>query len=148
MLGSMAALGAAKMGAILWETTFPNWALLHVLVLPFLGGGLLLGIGLGHDHVVSDRVGRRVWPVGLLILSAAIGWGTQGGDLSNAWVYLLPVATVLIGIRLGQYTLPAMLGTTDSPPRSSASDPASSPSSLRAPSPSDAPGRPAETSSS
>ena len=149
MLGSMAAIGSVKMGAILWETTFPDWALLHVLVLPFLGGGLLLGIGIGHDGVVSDRAGRRLWPIGFLLLSAALGWGTQGGDLSDAWVFLLPVATLFIGIRMGQYTIPALLDTSSS--AADESDPPSAPSrspSVSAPAHSDSQGRPADASAS
>ncbi|MFB6098301.1 MAG: hypothetical protein ABEK84_04165 [Salinibacter sp.] len=107
-LGTMAAVGGVKVGAILWETTFSAWPLLHVLILPLLGGGLALGIGLGHDHLSSPRGVRRLGATGLLVLFAAAGWALVGSPLPlAAWAPLLFPGAVLTGIPIG-YAPPSM----------------------------------------
>ncbi|MFB6272172.1 MAG: hypothetical protein ABEL51_04670 [Salinibacter sp.] len=101
-LGVMAVAGAVKVGAILWETTFSAWPLLQVLILPALGGGLALGIGMGHDHLLSASGARRLGATGLLVLSAAAGWGLVGPPLPlAAWPTLLLTGAVLVGLPIG-----------------------------------------------
>jgi len=98
----MAAVGAVKVGAILWETTFTAWSLLHVLILPLIGGGLLLGIGAGHDGLVSRTGAQRLAVAGLLILSVTAGWASFGPPPPpTAWVVALPLGAALIGVFVG-----------------------------------------------
>jgi hypothetical protein len=109
-LGSMAAVGAVKIGAILWETTFSAWPLLHVLMLPLIGGGLALGVGIGHDRFVSAPAARRLGIAGLVVGTVVAGWPFVGPALpAMAWMGLVPIGPALIGISLGQGPLRALV---------------------------------------
>jgi hypothetical protein len=109
-LGSMAAVGAAKVGAILWETTFSTWPLLHVLLLPLMGGAFAFGVGAGHDRLPSAHLGRRLGATGLLVLAGAGGWSLLGPPTPiSAWAVVLPLATALVGIHVGRNAFPSAL---------------------------------------
>lgn len=115
-LGSMAAVGAVKVGGILWQTTLSAWPLLHVLMLPLIGGGLALGVGIGHDHLVSAPTARRLGIAGLVVGSTVAGWPLVGPALpALAWMGLVPVGPVLLGIALGRGPLSAVVSKVPSP---------------------------------
>ena len=109
-LGVMGAIGAVKIGAILWETTFTTWPLLHVLLLPLMGGGLVFGIGVGHDRLVSVPTARRLGIAGLLVSLIVAGESLFGSGLAaSVWMALVPLGPALIGIALGRSPLLASL---------------------------------------
>ncbi len=99
----MAAAGMIKVGALLWQEKLSAWPLLHVLVVPLALTGLVLGIGAGHDRLVSLSVARRLAPVGgLLLLTVPLAGavlGLETGMLVAATVG--PIGTALVGPRLG-----------------------------------------------
>jgi hypothetical protein len=115
MLGAMAAIGAVKVGGILWETTLSAWPLLHVLVPPLIGGGLALGVGIGHDRLVSAPAARRLGVAGLVVSCTVAGWSLVGPALpALAWMGLVPVGPVLLGIALGRGPLSAIVSNVPS----------------------------------
>ncbi|PSQ79544.1 MAG: hypothetical protein BRD41_07065 [Bacteroidetes bacterium QS_1_63_11] len=109
-LGTMAAVGAVKVGGILWQTTLSAWPLLHVLMLPLIGGGLALGVGLGYDHLVAAPTARRLGIAGLVVSVAVAGWPFVGPvPPTIAWMGLVPVGPALLGIALGRRLLPTIV---------------------------------------
>jgi hypothetical protein len=102
LLGFMAAAGLIKVGALLWQEKFSAWPLLSVLVVPLALAGLALGLGVGHDRLVSSSVARRLAPVGGLLLlavpPAAVVLGGDGGLFVAATAG--PVGLGLLGPRL------------------------------------------------
>jgi hypothetical protein len=99
----MAATGLIKVGALFWQEKFSAWPLLSVLAAPLALAGLAVGIGIGHDRLVSRAKARRLASVGgLLLLSVPLAPLVLGGNAG-----LLVAATVgptglaLVGLRLG-----------------------------------------------
>jgi hypothetical protein len=99
----MTAAGVIKVGALLWQEKFSAWPLLTVLVAPLALAGLAVGIGIGHDRLVSRATARGLAPVGGLLLLAvplaALVLGGKGGLLVAATGG--PIGFALVGPRLG-----------------------------------------------
>jgi len=102
LLGLMAAAGAVKGGAILWQTTFDGWPLLHVLALPVGVAGLAIGLGAGHSRVVSARIARRLPLPGGLFLILPLAAGTHVGLTTGVqvWTVLAPVGFAFLALPL------------------------------------------------
>lgn len=103
LLGLMAAAGAVKGGAILWQTTFDGWPLLHVLAIPVGVAGLAVGFGAGHSRVVSARTARRLPLLGGLFLILPLAAGTHVGLSTGIqlWTVLAPLGFAFLALPLG-----------------------------------------------
>lgn len=99
----MAAAGMIKVGALFWQEKLSAWPLSYVLVLPLALGGLALGVGIGHDRLVSLSLARWLAPFGLvLLLTVPLAGGVlglDGGVLVGATAG--PMGLALLGPRLG-----------------------------------------------
>lgn len=116
LLGTMAAAGTIKIGALLWQEKLSTWPMLHVLVVPLAFAGLVLGLGIGHDRLVTLPVARRLASLGACLLAAvplavlflgpseAVAIGTVVG----------PAGSALVGLRMGHpRTMPGALLSGD-----------------------------------
>jgi len=103
VFGAGAAIGMMKVGAILWQTTLSGWSLLHVLALPAALAGLSVGIGAGHDRVVSASVAKRLVPLGgLFLLSVPAAGLFLGADaIAPTWMATVPLGFALMGLPVG-----------------------------------------------
>ena len=115
----MAAAGMIKISALLWQEKLSAWPLLTVLAAPLALAGLALGIGAGHDRIVSLSVAHRLAPIGgLLLLVVPLAGGVLGvGEGILAGAIVGPLAFALIGPRLGHpdtITGAALFGGPDS----------------------------------
>lgn len=81
IFGTMAAASMIKVGALFWQEKLSAWPLSYVLVLPLALAGLALGVGIGHDRLVSLSLARRLAPFGLvLLLTVPLAGGMLGMD--------------------------------------------------------------------
>jgi len=81
IFGTMAAAGMIKVGALFWQEKLSAWPLSYVLVLPLALAGLALGVGIGHDRLVSLSLARRLAPFGLVrLLTVPLAGGMLGID--------------------------------------------------------------------
>lgn len=103
LLGTMAAAGLIKVGALLWQEKFSAWPLLSVLAAPLALAGLAVGIGIGHDRLVSRAKARGLAPVGgLLLLSVPLAALVLGGNADLLVAATMgPIGLALVGVQLG-----------------------------------------------
>ena len=102
IFGTMAA-GVIKVGALFWQEKLSTWPLSYVLVLPLALAGLALGVGIGHDRLVSLSLARRLAPFGLVrLLTVPLAGGMLGMD-GGVLVGTMagPMGLALLGPRLG-----------------------------------------------
>ena len=77
----MAAASMIKVGALFWQEKLSAWPLSYVLVLPLALAGLALGVGIGHDRLVSLSLARRLAPFGFVrLLTVPLAGGMLGID--------------------------------------------------------------------
>ncbi len=120
ILGTMASAGMIKVGALIWQEKLSAWPLLHVLVVPLFLAGVAIGVGAGHDRLVTLPVSRRLASLGVCLLAAvplAIGLLDMSGAVAVG-VAVGPIGGALVGLQVGhpRTTLGAVLaGDSPSP---------------------------------
>lgn len=118
IFGLMATAGLLKVGALLWQEQFSAMPLLSVLAVPLLLAGAALGVGGGHDRLVSLHTAQRVGLAGGLLLGAVCSAALLAGPDAFLLATGGPPAALLLGIRLGhpQTRSGALLAATRSWP--------------------------------
>ena len=107
IFGLMATAGLLKVGALLWQEKFSATPLLSVLVVPLCLAGAALGLGVGHDRLVSLHTAQRVGIAGGLLLGAVVSAAVLVGPDAFLLATGGPPAAPLPGIRLGHPQTPS-----------------------------------------
>jgi hypothetical protein len=94
----------AFLAALLLPSMVPAASTTAALVVASPIAGLALGIGVGWDRDVPERLARRLQPAGfaLLILPFATGLAAGPEPMGQAWISIASLAHALTGVPIGR----------------------------------------------